>query len=252
MSVLINAAAVLRCFDTQTPNLTVTDVVRRLDLPKANVSRLMKAMREAGLLETVGRGRQHRPGRFLLDLAAAFRSSSRLINRAADVVAAVSGRFGHTGYVSIRDGRDVTAAVDFEGTNSLRVVSSLGRRLHAHCSATGRTMLARLSDREVRSLYPDDPAVEALLQRLRRIRAEGFDISSQESTRGVDAVAVAVGDPSTEEVVSLCIVYPHMLVDAAGRDAIVAALAEGAAAIAREVGDTGFIPPVIAQEGLLA
>ncbi len=123
----------------------------------ASASRLLRAMREAGMLEVIGATRRHRPGRMMLDLAAAFRHSSGLIGRASEVVADAARRFGHTGYLSLRDGREVTAIADFEGTNSLRVVSNIGRRLPAHLSATGRSLLARLPDAQVAALYAGRP-----------------------------------------------------------------------------------------------
>ena len=88
-----------------------------------------------------------RPGRL-------YRDSSSLIERAAAVVARISGATGHTGYVSKREGRDIVAVTDHPGTNALRVSSSIGRRLEAFASATGRTLLARMSDEDVRKLYP--------------------------------------------------------------------------------------------------
>lgn len=252
MTVLRNAAEVLRLFGSGCTDLTVTEVTARLDMPKANASRLLKAMRDAGMLETIGDTRRHRPGRMMLDLAAAFRNSLGVIDRAGEVVAEVTRRFGHTGYVSLREGREVTAVADFPGTNDLRVVSNIGRRLNAHASATGRTLLARLTDAEVRALYAGRPEAEGLIARLGRVRADGFALSSQESTPGVDAIAIAVADPATEEAVSLCIVYPHAVVDDAGRDVMLAALAEGAARIAEDLGDAKFVAPRIREKGLLA
>jgi DNA-binding IclR family transcriptional regulator len=245
MSVLQNAADVLRCFGTDCPDLTVADVVRRLGMPKANASRLLKAMREANMLETIGETHRHRPGRLMLDLAAAFRRSSRLIGSASEVVGEVSGRFGHTGYISVRDGREMTAVADFQGTNALRVVSNIGRRLPAHLSATGRSLLARLSDEEVRALYAGHPAMADLPAQLAEVRRNGYALSSQEATPGVDAIGIAVGDPATDEAISLCIVYPHALVDDKGRDSMIAALATGAARIAQELGDAAFVVPRI-------
>jgi DNA-binding IclR family transcriptional regulator len=252
MTVLQNAADVLRLFGSGCAELTVTEVTSRLAMPKANASRLLKAMRDAGMLETIGDTRFHRPGRMMLDLAAAFRNSSGLIGRAGEAVAEVSRRFGHTGYVSLRDGREITAVADFPGTNDLRVVSSIGRRLEAHASATGRTLLARLPDEEVIALYAGRPELAELLPRLRQVRAEGFAFSSQESTPGVDAFAIAVADPSTDEAVSLCIVYPHAVVDEDGREEILAALADGAARIAEALGDRGFVAPRITAKGIPA
>lgn len=249
MTILQNAADVLRLFTTGCTHLTVSEVTARLAMPKANASRLMKAMRDAGLLETVGDTRQHRPGRLVLDLAASFRHSSGVIGRASEVVGEVSRQFGHTGYLSLREGREVTGVADFVGTNALRVVGAVGRRLKAEASATGRSLLARLPDDEIRRLYLGYAGLDSLLAKLDQIRADGFSYSSQEATPGVDAIAIAVSDPATEEAVSLCIVFPHAVVSDADRDAMLAALADGATRIAQELGDTGFVAPRIPQKG---
>ncbi|AMY71089.1 IclR family transcriptional regulator [Frigidibacter mobilis] len=250
MSILHNAAQVLHLFNAECSDLTVTEASQRLDMPKANASRLLKAMREAGLLEVIGNTRRHRPGKLLLDLAVAYRRSSGLIGRAGEVVAEVTRSFGHTGYVSVLDGREVTAVLDFEGSNSLRVVSNLGRRLQAHQSATGRSLLARLAPDQVAALYAEHPAASDLAAQLEQIRHAGFAYSNQESTPGVEAIGIAVGDPSTQEAVSLCIVYPHTVVDEAARSAIIAALGQGAARIAAQLGDTEFTPPTAIDTGL--
>lgn len=248
MSILKNAADVLRCFDADCADLTVSDVVRRLNMPKANASRLLKAMREAKMLETIGDSHRHRPGRLMLDLAAIFRRSSPLIGRASEVVSAVSRMSGHTGYISVLDGREVTAIADFPGTNALRVVSNIGRRLPAHYSATGRSLLARLPDEEVAGLYAGHPAMTDLPAQLTRIRKRGYALSSQEATAGVDAIGMALADPSSKEAVSLCIVYPHGLVSDRERDDMVAALGAGAAPIAEDLGDHAFIAPRFDRE----
>ncbi|MGR3598835.1 MAG: IclR family transcriptional regulator [Heliomarina sp.] len=243
MSILQNAQAVLKLYSADCLELTVTDVARRLDMPKANASRLMKAMRDTGMLSTIGDTMRHRPGTVMLDLAAIFRRSSRLISRASEAVSTLSNQFGHTGYISILDRQEVTAVADFPGTNALRVVSNIGRRLSAHQSATGRSILARMSDDEIAALYEDQSLTGSLRSQLSQIRRNGFAASSQESTAGVDAIAVAVGDPATHEIISLCIVYPHGIVDDDGRKQMLKALARAAGEIAADFGDSAFVAP---------
>lgn len=261
MSVLVNAAAVLRCFGSDCAELTVTDVSTRLGLPKASASRLLKAMREAGLLETIGDSKRHRPGRLFLNITAAFRSSSMLISLAAEAVARVSAACGHTGYVSVLDGPHAMAVTDHPGTNALRVVSSLGRRLPAHAAATGRTLLARLDTTEVAQLYagglpPGPPgaphSLAALQARLAEVRARGFDTASDAAAPGVDALAVAVADPQQHEAVSLCIVFPAAVVLGPERHRILGGLIEEAAAIASATGDCGFRANLSLPEGATA
>ncbi|MCB1406398.1 MAG: IclR family transcriptional regulator [Rhodobacteraceae bacterium] len=247
MSILNSAASVLRCFGADCTELTVTDTVEKLGIPKSNASRLLRAMREAGLLETIGDTKRHRPGVLVLDAAISYRRSSGLVQRAADVVARISADTGHTGYVSKLIGTEVAAVTDHPGTHALRVVSNIGRRLEAHSSGTGRALLALMSDAQIRALYPEGlvPAsdlspqsIEELLTRVAEVRRLGVSYSRQESTRGVDAQSVAASDPETGEAVALCIVYPAALVADDERLTIERMLLNGAADVAAALGHT--------------
>lgn len=251
MTILDGAAQVLRCYGADCTELTVTDLVGRLGWPKSNASRLLRAMRDAGLLETVGDSKRYRPGLLLVDVARAYRRSSSLIDRADAVVAEVSAACGHTGYVTLRAGLEVTAVTDHQGSNALRVSSTIGRRLPAFASATGRSLLARLPDMEVRRLYaagfeppsPNAPQdIADLLRRLAEVRRRGYATSHDEANRGVGAIAVAVAEPETAELVSLCISYPAATTDATERRTIARALLEGAARIGAITGDAAHRP----------
>ena len=246
MSILNSAAAVLRCFGAECTELTVMDTVEKLGIPKSNASRLLRAMRDAGLLETIGKTKRFRPGVLVLDAAISYRRSSSLVERAAEAVAKISTATGHTGYVSKLIDTEVAAVTDHPGTHSLRVVSNIGRRLTAHGSGTGRALLALLSDDEVRALFADGivppsdlspQSIDEVLERLAEVRRTGVSFSAQESTRGVDALSVAVRDPETGEAVALCIVWPAALATEEDRKTIETMLLDGAAEVSAALGD---------------
>ncbi len=252
MSVLDSAAQVLRSFSAEFTAVTVTEISQRLAMPKSNASRLLRAMRDCGMLETIGDTKRFRPGPMLHSMGRIYRASSMLLSRAEEVVTAISLETGHTGYVSKREGREVMAVTDHPGTNTLRVSSSIGRRLAAQASATGRSLLARLTDDEVRSLFtpwPEPPSPSApqscaeLIERLTDIRRTGYALSSDESNRGVAAIGVAVGDPDSGDEVSLCIACPVSTTSQAELEHIAQRLLEGAHTIASVTGDPHF--PVI-------
>jgi DNA-binding IclR family transcriptional regulator len=148
--------------------------------------------------------------------------------------------------VSVRDGLDVMGLTYVAGRNVLRVGTPVGRRLPLTASATGRTLLARLEDHEVRALFPGalpQPSPRAprtlddLIARLDGVRRTGFAESDGEANPGVGALASAVGDPETGEAVSLCITYPQSTVTAAERRQIIDGLLDGARSIAAIMGD---------------
>lgn len=251
MSILLAAADVLRCFSSTRHDVTVTDLVTLLGMPKSNASRLLRAMREAGLLETVGETKRYRPSALLHQAGQVFRYSASLVDRADAVVARVAGAVGHTGYISVRQGADIVGVTAHPGRNALRVVTGIGERIAAFASSTGRALLARLPDDEVRRLYPNGFAppsatapqtLDELLRRLAIVRAEGYAESDDEAVRGVGAISVAVGDPVTGDAVALCVSFPAAMATAAERAAIIQSLREGAAAIAAVTKDPLFIP----------
>jgi DNA-binding IclR family transcriptional regulator len=257
MTTLESAAAVLRCFSPSRTEITVTEASSLLSLPKSNISRLLRAMRDAGLLETVGDSKRYRPGPLILGVAHLYSSTSSLVGRADAVVARIVAAVGHTGYVSIRDGGEVTGLTYHPGTNVLRVATPVGRPLAAHSSATGRSLLARMSDEQVRELFPQPwppvsptapQTIDELLQRLDKVRRLGFAESHDEANRGVGALATAVGSPETGEAVSLCIAYPLSTVTAEEREDIIARLLAGAREVAALAGD----PQWTNQAGLSA
>jgi DNA-binding IclR family transcriptional regulator len=258
MSILLAAADVLRCFSSSRHDVTVTDLVTLLDMPKSNASRLLRAMRDAGLLETVGETKRYRPSVLLHQAGQVYRFSASLIERADAVVARVSAEVGHTGYISVRQGADIIGVTAHPGRHALRVVTAIGDRLAAFASSTGRALLARLPDEEVRRLYPKGfvppsatapQAMDELLSRLAAVRAQGYAESQDEAVRGVGAISVAVGDPTTGDAVALCISFPAAMATVEERAQIVASLGAGAAEIAALTRDPRFIPlsPSIAE-----
>jgi DNA-binding IclR family transcriptional regulator len=67
----------LRCYSSTRTELTVTEVAQMLSLPKSNVSRLLRSMRDVGLLDSARDGRGYSPGVMLLgfgEVASAGRS----------------------------------------------------------------------------------------------------------------------------------------------------------------------------------
>lgn len=251
MSILLSAADVFRCFSSTRHDVTVTDLVALLDMPKSNASRLLRTMRDAGLLETVGDSKRYRPSVLLHQVGHIYRFAASLIDRADAVVSRIAAEVGHTGYISVRRGADIVGVTAHPGHHALRVVTAIGDRLEAFASSTGRVLLARLPDAEIRELYPDGFAppsptapqsLDELLARLAVVRRQGYAESHDEAVRGVHAISVAVGDPVSGDEVAICISFPAAIVSQQERHTIIQALGQGAAEIAALTRDPFFIP----------
>ncbi len=243
MSILASAVNVLRCFSTTCSELTVTEVAQLLGLPKSNVSRLLRAMREAGLLDSARDGRGYSPGVLLVGLGELASVGQTLGARAHAAVSRVSEQCGHAGFVSARYGRRMVGLTHHAGRNPLQVgVFMGGNPLYVDACATGRALLATLHDDAVRELLdgqvsqatPQSPVtMDELFSRLAQVRERGYAESHDEAGKGIGALAVAVRDERTEEVLSFCITYPEATVDAVELRSITEALLQARSDITR-------------------
>lgn len=118
----------------------------------------------------------------------------------ADLVAAVD----ETAHCAVLDGAMVVYLSKWECNQAVRMVSSIGKRVPAHATAIGKALLCGKTDEEVRALYAGQPllqltphtlsSLDELLRQLHEVRATGFAHEREESTPGVECLAVPVRD----------------------------------------------------------
>ncbi len=255
MSTLENAASVLRLFSADRLELTVSDAARALGMPKSSVSRLLKAMRDAGLLTSVTEAPRYRVGNMLFEIAQLHTQNSDLMQLADAELEAICRETRHTGYISILDGADVLVLRMLPGRDALRVVTPLGSRAAAFATANGRALLARLSDEKVRALHPKrlrPPSPNAprgmneLLERLAQMRRVGWCEAIDEAIPGVHSVAVAVQSAAAQETLAFCLSFPDSNISEIALRRMVRMLTAAARRIAEKVGDRFW--DVVAEE----
>jgi DNA-binding IclR family transcriptional regulator len=114
----------------------------------------------------------------------------------------LSERLRETIHVGMLDGASVRFVAAVEGPSAVRVASRLGRTMPAHCTSTGKVLLARLSEAELRQLFPREKleriTSHSIVSRteleaeLSRIRERGYAVNREESEEGVASVAVPI------------------------------------------------------------
>ena len=105
-------------------------------------------------------------------------------------------------HVGMLDGANVRFLAAVEGPAAVRVASRLGRTLPAHCTSTGKALLAQLPESELRQLLPEEQLERVtphsiatrseLEEELSRTRRRGYAANREESEEGVASVAVPI------------------------------------------------------------
>jgi IclR family transcriptional regulator, blcABC operon repressor len=227
------------------PGATVSEIASALELPKSSVSNLCHDLCSKSVLRRDGPG--HWLSAWSLGLAAAYLRSSDLVSVFTRTVRMDPDARPETVQLARLDGTDMVYLARHDGAHAVRLVSEIGRKLPASCTATGKTVLAELDDRTIAALYEEQQlprltqhshaTVPSLLEDLRRVRELGYAVDEQETTEGVICVAAPVREFShTAATAAISISVFEARATAAVREQLTATVKHLARQLSAELG----------------
>jgi IclR family transcriptional regulator, blcABC operon repressor len=244
------AAAILDALAEQPGAPTpLSDLARRLGLPKSSVANICAALVDARLVRRVDAG--FTLGRRLAELGGAYLATVDQVQEFYDLADRLPVASEETTQMALLDGLEVTYVARHDGRQPIRLASEIGRRLPASCTALGKATLASLDPADLAERLRGVEALPALtrnshrrvadlLDDLDEVRARGFAIDNEETAEGIICLGVAIprraaGDPYGVSVT---------LLKARADEARVAALASDLKRLARLLAN-----PLVAGRG---
>ena len=194
--------SVIRAFDAEHPELTLSDVARATGLTRAAARRFLLTLCDLGYVRSDGR-------RFaltarVLELGYAYLSALTLPEVAEPHLEQLVAEVRESSSLSVLDGDDIVYVARVPTSRIMRVAISVGTRFPAYATSMGRVLLGGLSDDDLtaylervdlRPLTARTLATEAELRgELARIRAQGWALVDQELEEGLRSVAAPIHD----------------------------------------------------------
>jgi IclR family KDG regulon transcriptional repressor len=215
---VIRALDILELF-LDHPPLSAREIAEGLGLPRTTVHELLVTLvARSYLIAVPGQPARFRLGMPVFQLGAAFAGQLDLVREAQDVARDVAAACHEAVHVAVLDGTDVIYLVKVDSTHPVRMVSAVGRRLPAHCTAVGKALLsgldpadvdARLPGGDLPGMTPDSITdVDRLRAELDRVRAGGVAIDDGESDSAVRCVGAPVRDHTGTIVAAMSVSAP--------------------------------------------
>jgi IclR family KDG regulon transcriptional repressor len=216
---VLRAADVLELFLGADARLSATDIVERLGLPRSTTHELLTTLVARRYLDRhAGDETTYSLGPVLLELGSRYQQRLEFAKEADAAARSVAAQCGETVHVGVLDGLDVVYVSKIDSTHSVRLISEVGRRLPAHCTAVGKVLLAGLPPEELtarlkgRKLVPltehSVTSRPALLVQLDEVRHTGVAHERSESNPDAGCVAAPVVDAHGDWVAAMSISIP--------------------------------------------
>jgi IclR family transcriptional regulator, pca regulon regulatory protein len=203
--------SVIRAFDADHPELTLSEVAAATGVTRAAARRFLLTLAELGYVRSDGR--YFSLTARVLELGYAYLSSLSLPEVAEPHLEALVAEVHESSSMSVLDGVDIVYVARVPVSRIMTVAISVGTRFPAYATSMGRVLLAGLPPDELAAHLPGAGlapltsrtvnSIDTLHAELTRVRTQGWALVNQELEEGLRAVAAPVRHPSGRVVAAV-------------------------------------------------
>ncbi|MEE8735810.1 IclR family transcriptional regulator [Bifidobacterium subtile] len=193
-------------------------LAQTLDIPRSSVYQLLDVLERHGFVTCLKDRHTYGIGLKTFEMGSAYSRQHRVSRIAHPVLARLVDDTGENGHLAVLHGSQIVYVLEERAAGRPPLVSGVGVRLPSHLTASGRAMLAGLSQAQVDALYPNRAAFvdrtgvgpkspRDLRALLNAIRLTGFAEEHGDVTPGFDSYAVAVRDYNGYPIAGLALTF---------------------------------------------
>lgn len=247
--------AILSLYSFERPEWGVSEIATTLALAKSTVSELLASLAAQGVVERTRKGR-YRLGWRLFELNQVLLESTPLVRESRRAMQELVERHGESSHLMVLERNEAVIVEKVQATLATQILMSrVGLRLPAHCSACGKLLLAyrpwldvarMFDDAELQRMTPatigDLPSLRA---ELARVRERGLAFDREEIVPGLSCIAAPIRDDRGDVIAGISLSVPTYRFEGE-EDHYARMIATTALRISRRLGYTDDAPRAIA------
>lgn len=193
-------------------SLSFTEICQQADLPKATAFNLIETLEVHKYLHRNPNGR-YALGRTLLELGNLYTSRLHLRDIAYPIMQRMSEITNQTSQLTMLSDLNVVYLEKVDSSGLIQLNTRIGSTFPAHCTATGKIMLAFLPEDELNSLLQNRPLTkmtaytitdkDALKENLAETRRNGYSVDNRESNDQIMAFGAPIRDSSGKVIAGI-------------------------------------------------
>ncbi|MCG5072134.1 IclR family transcriptional regulator [Paraburkholderia tagetis] len=209
------ALEILLAFQPGDKELTVAELLTRVNLSRPTLYRLLNTLEQRGFLASEGEPQRFRLGSAVAHLAHVWMSDHSIADLAQPMLRTLWEQTSETVALFVPDGAWRICVAEMESPQPLSFRRGVGYREKLVLGASGRAILSQMQlTADALRRYVADPGqdLSPLLADIERIRTQGYGMSRHELIEGAVAVAAPFFNGANQIAGSICIFGPSVRV----------------------------------------
>ena len=215
---LARGLEILTLFTSESPSLSLTEIVATLELNKSTAFRVLSTLEALGYLERDPATRRYSPGLEVLQLGFTALNGLEVGQVARPYLERLAQGVDETASLGVLDSMRIIYVDRIRNRAIVGVVISIGSHVPAHCTSLGKVLLADLPPDELNCRLADADLTaftshtitdqRALLGELTLVRQRGYATCDEELAVGLRAVAAPIRNTTQKAVAAINVSGP--------------------------------------------
>ncbi|AZV55155.1 IclR family transcriptional regulator [Clostridium sp. AWRP] len=148
---------ILNLLSVKPKGLTLTEISETIDVPKSTLYPIIQTMLERNFLSLEKSSLKYSIGISTFCIGASYSRNKNMLDFIQKIMKNIVSNIDETCQMGILDGNNVLYILKEDPIKDIdiRLISYVGKRIPAYCTALGKALLSEYNIEEIKTLYPD-------------------------------------------------------------------------------------------------
>ncbi len=208
--------------------MSMTEISEKLDFYPSTIHRILDTLKYGGYVEQDPATQKYQLGLKLLELGMAKLQQIDLVREATPYLKELAKNCNETVHLGISEGTHVLYLAKEESSQTIRMISYVGKRAPLHCTGLGKVLLAYMPLKKrnemlerMQLIKPTENTItekDKLEEELERIKKEGFALDRGENEKDVRCIASPIKNYQGRVVAAVSISGPSYRINKKNHD----------------------------------
>lgn len=243
---LDRALSIMEILGSSRAGLTLPELVAESKLPRSSVHYLLVTLERRGYIQKNERTSRYLFGLNLFHLANSAMSGLGLRHQAAPYLHSLTRRTRFTSHLAILKEHEAVLIAKNDPPTGLRMATWIGKRMDVHCTAVGKALLSRVTDKELDGIIKEHGlprhnentifSPRKLREELAKVALLGHSVDDEEDELGSRCIGAPVLDGTGRPIAAVSIAGASEDITEANFDSLVRETKAAALALGKVLG----------------